>query len=178
MKNITFQKLLFLLSFFFFAIPMQSQENKLKFHSASFGVGVLDTFSESSGEGFNVVADVAVQSKENLFSLYVNSGSGFMVGALFGDDSEDYLAGSLTYGRELELLDWIKLEGHAGVGFFHHNAQYERENIDIDKTSIGFPVRAKLIFFYKFIGFGLNQNVNLNPLVSTYSTDVILQIIF
>ena len=177
MNKIRFSKQMFLLFLLLITVPLHAQENDFKFHSASFGLGLIDTFSESSGDGFNVVADVAAQSGENIFSLYVNSGSGFMVGTLFGDDSEDYLAGSLTYGREVGL-NWIKLEGHAGIGFFNHKARYELDNVDINKTSIGVPVRAKLIIFYKFIGIGINQNANFNPLVSTYSTDLVLQIIF
>ena len=168
---------MFLSILLFITLPLHAQEENLRLYSASFGIGVIDTFSESSGDGFNMVADITTEWRENLFSLHVNSGSGFMVGTFFGDDSEDYLAGSLTYGREVKL-DWIKLEGHAGIGFFNHKARYELENIDINKTSVGFPVRAKLIFFYKFIGIGINQNANFNPLVSTYSTDLILQVIF
>lgn len=178
MKEIIFKKQMFLLFLLFIGIPIHAQEDNLRFHSASFGVGVIDTPSESSEDGFNVVGDIATQWRKNLFSLYVNQGSGFFVGTFGSDDSEDFLEVNLTYGREIELLSWIKLEGHAGIGFFNHQVRSERESIDLNKTSVGFPLRAKLIFFYKFLGVGINQNVNFNPLVSTRSTDLILQVIF
>ena len=160
------------------AIPINAQEDNLEFHSISFGGGFLTTPSKSSEGGLNWVADVATGWRKNIFSLYVNRGSGFFVGDWTSDDSEDYLEISLTYGREIKLLSGVKLEGHAGVGFFNHKAKYHERNIDLDKTTVGFPVRAKLIFYYKFIGIGINQNANFNPQVSTYSTDLVLQVIF
>ena len=50
--------------------------------------------------------------KNNIFSLYLNQGSGFFVGTLGGDDSEDFLEVNLTYGREIE---WIITASRATI---------------------------------------------------------------
>lgn len=178
MKQNAFKRQIILLMLLLAATQANAQEGSLKFHSATFGIGVLETSSESAEGGFNYVADVSTSWREHLFSFYVNSGSGFFVGTWGDDASEAYLGTSVTYGREIKLLNWIKLEGHAGLGLFNHKYTSEKIHPDINETSIGFPVRAKLIFFYKFIGLGINQNANFNSLVTIYSTDFVLQITF
>ena len=162
--------LLFLL---FVGISMNAKEDDLKFHSITVGLGFLVAPASYSEDGLNFVADVATKHGEGIFSLYVNYAEDFNI---LGGGSESLLAGSLTYGRETNLLSWVKLEGHAGVGFFNH--KFSEDDLDFSKTSIGFPLRAKLILFYKHFGLGINQNANFNSLVTTYSTDLVLQIIF
>ena len=175
MKKISFKKSVFLLFLLFVGTSMNAQEDNLKFHSITFGFGLWDSPASETGGGMNFVADVATKQGKGIFSLYVNSADDF----LSFNQTEKMLAGSLTYGRETNLLSWVKLEGHAGVGFFSHKYSDERDDSrDFSKTSIGIPLRAKLILFYKFFGLGINQNANFNPLAITYSTDLVLQIIF
>ena len=150
-----------------------TQENKLKLNSTSIGFGLIGSSSETSSGGLNLTLDLSTKLNKNLFSLYFNEGSEFN---LF-DAEESYNEISVTYGREIELNSWIKAEGHLGLGFFNYKIKNGSTDFNLIKEStIGIPFRIKLIFYTgKHFGIGINPNMNLNSLVTTYSANIIFQ---
>lgn len=160
--------LVFLNSTFTFA-----QESKLKLNSTSLGIGLIGSSSDSSSGGLNINLDISTKLNNNLISFYLNSGSEFN---LF-EAEENYTEINATYGREVELNSWMKVEGHLGMGFFNYSVKNDSTDFDKKKEStIGFPFRVKLIFYTaKHFGIGINPNMNLNSLANTYSGNIIFQ---
>jgi hypothetical protein len=150
-----------------------AQESKLTLNSTSIGIGLIGSSSETSGGGLSISLDLSTKLNKSLFSIYLNSGSELN---LF-DAEENYTEISLTYGRQIELNNWIKLEGHLGLGYFNYSVKNGSTNFTTNKEStIGFPFRVKLIFYTgKHFGIGINPNMNLNSLVNTYSGNIIFQ---
>jgi hypothetical protein len=150
-----------------------AQENKLKISSTSLGVGIIDSSSATSSGGLNVSLDVSTRLSEHIFSFYLNRGAEL---SLF-DAEENYTEINVTYGREVELNSWIKLEGHLGLGHFNYSVKNGSTDFKTQREStIGFPFRLKLIFYTgKHFGIGINPNMNLNSLVNTYSGNIIFQ---
>ena len=122
----------------------------------------------------NFVADVTTGYNRNLFSVYLNIGG--EIDILKKEDGEASEI-NFTYGRQWNLSDRIKCEAHAGVGYF--NWGYANSSTFFllkKKSTIGFPVRVKLIYtFVKNFGVGMNPNVNFNSLATSYSADLIIQ---
>ena len=82
----------------------------------------------------------------------------------------------IFFGREFELNNWLKLEGHLGIGYFIYSIKNSSTDFDTYKEStIGFPFRLKLTIYSKKFGFGINPNLNLNSLVNTYSLNIFFQ---
>ncbi|RKS42774.1 hypothetical protein BC962_3061 [Gillisia mitskevichiae] len=150
-----------------------AQESKLTLNSTSIGIGLIGSSSETSDGGLSISLDLSTKLNENIFSFYLNGGSELN---LF-DAEENYTEINLTYGRQIELNNWIKLEGHLGVGYFNYSVKNGSTNFTTNKEStIGFPFRVKLIFYTgKHFGIGINPNMNLNSLVNTYSGNIIFQ---
>ena len=153
-----------------------TQENNLRIHSISAGAGYIGFSSSdtSSDGGLNFVADLTASHKKNLFSIYFNIGG--EVDILKKEDGEASEI-SITYGREWGLTDRLKLEAHAGLGYFNWGYANSSTFFLLEKEStIGFPVRAKLIYrFTDNFGVGVNPNANFNSLAITYSADLIIQ---
>ena len=152
---------------------IRAQEGKLKINSTSLGIGIIGSSSDSSSGGLSIGLDLSTKLNKNLFSLYLNAGSELN---LF-DAEENYTEINVTYGREIELNSWIGLEGHLGLGYFNYSVKNGSTNFNtIKESTIGFPVRVKLIFYTgKHFGIGINPNMNLNSLVNTYSGNIIFQ---
>ncbi len=159
-----------------FPIFCISQENSFRIHSISAGLGYIDFTSKeiNSSGGLNFVADFTTNYNENLISVYFNIGG--EVDVLSSEDGEAYEI-SITYGREWDLSDRLKFEAHAGVGYFNWGySNSSTFNLLKNETTVGFPVRAKLIYYFgEHFGIGVNPNINLNSLAITYSADFILQ---
>ena len=84
------------------------------------------------------------------------------------DGKEHYNEINATYGKEIELNNWIKLEGHLGLGYFNYSVKNSLTDFNTNKEStIGFPFRFKLIFYTKKdFKVGINPNMNFNFLVN------------
>ncbi|OUR97639.1 hypothetical protein A9Q86_15615 [Flavobacteriales bacterium 33_180_T64] len=143
--------------------------------SLSLGVGLIDSSFDNSRGGFNISLDISTKLNKNLISFYLNSGSQLKV--FDAGAEEEYTEINATYGREIELNSWIKVEGHIGLGFFNYSVKNRSTDWKTEKEStIGFPFRVKLIFYTsKHFGIGINPNMNLNSLVNIYSGNIIFQ---
>ncbi|AUC84819.1 hypothetical protein CW731_05710 [Polaribacter sp. ALD11] len=156
-----------------------AQENKLQLKSTSLGIGLSGLssdntdISDTSTAGFTVNLDLSVNLNKHIFSLYLNKDFKFNL----YDGREHYNQLNATYGREFELNDWLKLEGHLGLGYFNYSVKNYSTDFKTNKEStIGFPLRVKLIFYTKEnFGIGINPNLNLNSLVNTYSVNIVFQ---
>ena len=75
------------------------------------------------------------------------------------------------------MNNWLKLEGHLGLGYFNYSVKNNSTDFNTNKEStIGFPFRIKLICCTKKnFGIGINPNFNLNSLVNTYSVNIVFQ---
>lgn len=157
----------------FYPDSLISQERNLKINAVSTSIGLIGSSSETSGGWFGMGLDVSSRLNKSLVSFYMNVGSEFN---LF-DAQENYTELNLTIGRELRLIDWIKLEGHLGLGYVNYGIKNSSTNfIKENKSTVGFPFRVKLVFYTrKHFGIGLNPNVNLNTLVNIYSGYIIFQ---
>ena len=153
-----------------------SQENNFRIHSISAGLGYIDFTSKeiNSSGGLNFVADFTTNYNENLISVYFNIGGA--VDILSTEDGEASEI-NITYGREWDLSDHMKFEAHAGIGYFKWGYASASTNYLLEnETTVGFPVRAKLIYYFgEHFGVGLNPNINFNSLAISYSADFILQ---
>jgi hypothetical protein len=159
-----------------FPILCFSQENSFKIHSISAGFGYIGFSSNDidNGDGLNFVADFTTSYNKNLFSVYFNIGGDADI--LKQEDGETSEI-SITYGREWDLTDRLKFEAHAGLGYFNWGYSNSSTFFLLEKeTTIGFPVRAKLIYYFtNNFGVGINPNANFNSLATTYSVDLIIQ---
>jgi hypothetical protein len=172
MKTYITNALLIILFLFNIAVP-RAQEGKIKLHSASITAGLVGSSSATSSGGVNLGVDVAANLNKNLFAIYLNAGAEFN---LF-DASEGYTELNLTYGRAVALNDWIKIEGHIGLGYFNHRFRNGFTNlVAVSESTVGVPVRIKILFYtIDKLAIGFNPNINLNSLANTYSANFILQ---
>jgi hypothetical protein len=159
-----------------FPFLCQSQESGLRIHSVSAGIGYIGFSTEdiNSGGGLDFAADLTVNFKKNLFSVYFNVGGEADI--LKREDGEAFEI-SVTYGREWDLSERLIIETHAGLGYFNWGYANSSTFYLLKKEStIGFPVRLKLIYnFIEQFGVGLNPNANFNSLAISYSANVIIQ---
>lgn len=93
-----------------------AQDHKLRLKSLSIGAGFMGSSSETSNGGLMINLDMSMMLDEHLFSLYLNDGSELDL----VDAEEKYTELNLTYGRQIGLNHWMKLEWHLGLGHFRY----------------------------------------------------------
>ncbi|QMU64428.1 MAG: hypothetical protein GKR88_09105 [Flavobacteriaceae bacterium] len=106
--NILTIVLIYLNTTFIFA-----QERKFKLKSTSAGIGLISSLPGTEIRN-NLNLDLATELNKNLFSFYSSFGHrGFFFGI-----RKTYCEMNLTYGRQIDINNWLKLEGHFGVRIF------------------------------------------------------------
>ena len=173
-------KLDFLKSLLFITCLMLSQNivlaqsNKLQMHALSIGPGIATSSSETADSGAGMNFDISTILNKHIFSFNFNSGL-----ELNNDGpDEDFFELNLTYGQKWLLGQNFYFEGHLGIGYFGYNIDTGQIPffIDVPETTIGFPLRAKLIYYpLEKFGVGLNPNLNINSIANTYSAFLIFQ---
>lgn len=161
-----------------------AQQNKLKIHGISLGVGVMAHTPKIYESDTNLPFDVSVIQGNNLFSLYHNKTEDLsnIFNILPSDDQAYYQEFNLTYGKQWVFTNRWVLEAHAGLGYFEHN-YYGLDEFDsnrfVKESTIGFPIRAKLIYYLgDHFGLGVNPNLNVNSLNTVLSAALLLQFRF
>ncbi len=153
----------------------EAQDKKLRVHALSLGPGIASTTTSGAGTGWGVNFDFSTIANRHIISLYSNTG----INIPNEPRDEVFFELNLTYGRKLNIGQYLVLEGHLGIGIFTFDEENDPDalfNIDVPAATVGFPFRAKLIYYPadKF-GVGLNPNLNLNSGLIAYSVNFILQ---
>lgn len=159
---------------FIFEQTLMAQSNKLKMHAISIGPGFASSSSETADGGISLNLDIATILNNHIISFNFNTGLELNSN---GPD-EDFFELNLTYGQKWFLAKNLYFEGHVGMGLFGYHIDQGQIPlfIDVPETTIGFPIRAKLIFYpLKNFGVGLNPNLNINSIANTYSAFLIFQ---
>ena len=154
-----------------------AQKNKLKMHAISIGPGIASSTSATADSGVGLNFDISTRLNKHIFSFNFSTGLDLNAG---GPD-EDFHEFNLTYGRKWNLAQNLWLEGHIGIGLFAYDIDDGGLPLFIDspESTIGFPIRAKLIFYpYKNVGIGLNPNLNMNSIENAYAANFIFQLNF
>lgn len=182
MKSLSALSLLFLV--LFGMSKAVAQQSKLKIHGISLGVGIMADTPKIYESDTNLPFDISLSQGNHLFSLYHNKTEDLsnFYNILPSDDQAYYQEFNLTYGKQWTLTDHWVLEGHAGLGYFQHN-YYGLDEFDsnrlVKESTIGFPVRAKLVYYFgDHFGLGLNPNLNINSLNTVLSAAFLLQFRF
>lgn len=184
MKILKVLTLIFLCNLLFGTPRAFAQQSKLKIHGVSFGVGLMANSPKIYESDTNLPFDVSVIQGNNLFSLYHNKTEDLsnFYNILPTDDQAYYQELDLTFGKQWVLTDRWVLEGHAGLGYFQHKYYGLDEfnsNQLIKESTIGFPLRAKLIYYFRnHFGLGLNPNLNINSLNTVLSAAILFQFKF
>ncbi|QTE22325.1 hypothetical protein [Polaribacter cellanae] len=179
------KKLSFLL-FLLFTISVYSQDKKIKLKSISFALGGFQPYSGDNGNAnFFVSLDFTFKSNNNLFTTSLNRG--FDIG-LYNFGKRYNLSIDVLYGREIKILNWLKLELHTGIGVFR-GSYYKNEgrkwkiveNANNNKNhitplSIAFPSKFKLLFYLnKKSSLGINLSTNVNNISNYIAYNLIYQ---
>ncbi len=163
----------------FSGINNYAQERKLKLHSISAGIGFA-SFSPESVGGVAGTMDLAIIFNKNLFSLYFEAGEESLGNLLIILEDQRFTEYNITYGRAFHFNDWLVLEGHAGIGYFKLKTRTLKLNFrgynTESESTIGVPLRIKLMFYTgDHFGLGINPNVNINSLTSTFTANLMAQ---
>ena len=168
------KKLSFLL-FLLFTISVYSQHKKIKLKSVSFALGGFQPYSGDNGNAnFYAGLDLTFISNNNLFTTSLNRGFDI---DLYNFGKRYNISVDVLFGREIKILNWLKLELHTGIGVFR-GSYYKNEgqkwkiveNADNNKNhitpiSFAFPTKFKMLFYFnKKSSLGLNINVNINKI--------------
>lgn len=163
----------FILFFISSSFVFSQNNEKIKFSYISFGTGLYSQqHINTNGIAGNI--DVSVQYKKNLIVLYTTFGFGTnkKKSIFIFDNFSSFTELDLLYGKEFKIADWFKPEAHIGVGIFSYNNSILEQN----NSSIGFPVRAKLLFYpSKNFALGFNPNYNINSINNIFSYNLIFQ---
>lgn len=91
---------------------------------------------------------------------------------------QDFYELNLTFGRKWLLVQNLSLESHLGIVYFAFDIDIGPIPffINLPETTIGFPLRAKIIYYpTENLGIGINPNANFNSIENTYSANLIIQ---
>ena len=154
---------------------IEAQDKRLRVHAVSLGPGIASNNTAGSGTGWGVNFDFSTIANGHIISFNTNTGINIPV----EPRDESFVEINLTYGRKLNIGQYLVLEGHLGIGIFTFDDEDDPDggfNIDVPAATVGFPFRAKLIYYPadKF-GVGLNPNLNLNSGLIAYTVNFILQ---
>lgn len=157
-----------------FSLNIYAQKNNLKIHSTEFGFGGAYVKKNNfEAGGFSFVVDLTTSFGKNLIST-----------SFLAAPKNDLIIGSnynfnefrIQYGRELSLNNWIKLEGFAGVGYFHQNRVLSEI---VKDNAISFPLKLNAKFYVaENYAIGLNTNYSFNRINNVLSANVIFQFKF
>lgn len=149
---------------------LMSQNNSLKLRSTSLSFGFLGSKSTAFGAG--ACLDLTAGVNKNLFSLYLNGGLELNI----NDEEEDYSEIGLCYGREINLSNKIKLEGHLGLAYYIHRLKKTVRDTKVTESALGIPIRLKLLHYKgDHFGWGFTSHMNWNKLENLYSVYLIFQ---
>lgn len=116
--------------------------------------------------GFAINTDLSFMNAKNIYTV-----SGYFGREIFSSipfnsklTEDSFQEFSLLWGREVKIDNWLRLEGHAGLGYF----SFKRENFKAEvanekNTTIGFPLVSKLKFMtgnHFSIGIQFRANIN------------------
>ncbi|WP_432670903.1 hypothetical protein [Flavobacterium sp. SM2513] len=181
MKKILFT-LLFSSSFGF---AQEIETDKFQIHSIS--VSPIGFYASQASAGFGANADVAVNYGKNIFKLYANGGSEFVIntfGASIYDSYEEY---GILYGRTIQLKSKVDFDYFAGLSFFKYTSNnnssaseydyyYEPNAEESVKKVIGVPLQAKLRFkLTRVFSLGLQLHTNINTATSIFQPGFFVQ---
>jgi hypothetical protein len=143
----------------------KSQNDKLSFNS--FSITPLEIFFYDNSDGFALSADVSFALRKNIFTF---SGAISEEFTIWGR-GEKFKQLNFMYGREFELIDWLFIDTHAGLGVFFYN---NPNNFKVTKA--GVPLLTKLRFKTgdKF-SIGLSFQANTNSVKNIYAVGLLLQ---
>lgn len=174
MKKSYCRSLLLLTCLMLIRTSLLAQDNRLKLHAVSLGVGIASTASESSETGLGLNFDFSTMVKSHIISF--NSNIGTYIETERGEES--FFELNLTYGRKWELGKKFAIEGHLGIGIFTFDEEIEDANFNFDFPGVttGFPFRIKLLYYpIERFGISLNPNINFNEGFTAYTINLILQ---
>jgi len=143
---------------------MESKD-KLSFHS--FSITPLEIFFSDNSGGFALSADLSYALRKNIFTFSGSIGEEFTIwGRAKGFKQLNFM-----YGREFELIDWLFIDTHAGLGVLFYDDPY-----DFTLTKAGVLLLTKLRFKTgdKF-SIGLSFQVNTNSIKNIYAVGLLLQ---
>ena len=188
------KKILFTLLSSSFSILALAQEeenneevanNKFEFHSISFSP--IGFYASQASAGFGANADVAVNYGKNIFKLYANGGSEFVI-STFGEPIYDsYEEYGILYGRTIQLKSKVDFDYFAGLSFFkytfnnnssasEYDYYYEPNEGESVKKVIGLPLQAKLRFNTgRIFSLGFQIHANLNTATAVIQPGLFLQ---
>ncbi len=188
------KKILFTLLFSSLTILASAQEevnnevvanNKFEFHSISFSPIGFYASQASAGLGANL--DLAVNYGKNIFKLYANGGSEFVINT-FGEPIYDsYDEYGILYGKTIQLKSKVNFDYFAGLSFFkytfnknssasEYDYYYEPNDEESVKKVIGLPLQAKLRFNTgRIFSLGLQIHANLNTATAVIQPGLFLQ---
>lgn len=161
---------------FITSVAFSQKTDKIKVNYLSFGIGVY-TQQHFKNKGITSNIDLSFSYKKNMIILYTALG---IVGndkpnIFIFDSFNSFYELDILYGKEFEITDWLKTEGQIGIGTFRQNNSIDEES----KTTIGFPFRAKLLFYpTKKFAVGFNPNCNINSANIIFSYNLIFQFKF
>ncbi|MBC8753431.1 hypothetical protein H2O64_02030 [Kordia sp. YSTF-M3] len=147
-------------------VPMfifSQEKNGLNFRSIA-----INPLSVTNA-GLAINADLSFMNSKNIYTLsgYAGTELTFPFDNKTSEDSfQDY---SLLWGREVKIENWLRLEGHAGLGYFLFKTEHFNDEIeDEKKTTIGVPLLSKLKFMlgnHFSIGIQFRANINSAKIV-------------
>ena len=130
------------------------QENKLRVHSVSIGIGYFNHLSSNFDDGvsfideppkkanLNINGDLAFVLDDYIFSFYFASS----LVELIPYKQSGYSQFNLSIGKEFLTKDWFALEGHLGIGYFESREQFEPNGPIQSYGTLGFPLRIEANF--------------------------------
>lgn len=92
----------------------QNNKNRIHLHSVATGFGgFYISKSKADGGGVSFTLNGTLEINKNLVSLSYLTGAEI---GIVGSSTYSFNELSIAYGRELQLANWISLEGFAGIG--------------------------------------------------------------
>ena len=163
-------KLVLCVVFSFTAVCAFGQDDQLKLNATSLGFGYLYSSIQTQKLGVNFNFDVSAKLKQNIFSLYLNRGYFIQL----NEREEKITEASLTYGRAIDFYPWLRGEAHMGIGYFNHSV-----NLSFSESRVGIPLRLKLLLRTgKHFSIGINPNLNLNRVGTSFAGNLVFQVEF
>lgn len=188
------KKILFTLLFSSCTILASAQEdttnkddanNKFQVHSIT--ISPVGVYASSASAGFGANADLAFNYGENVFKIYANGGSEFVI-STFGEPIYDsYEEYGLLFGRTIQIKNKVNFDYFAGLSYFKYTSNnnssaseydnyYEPNDEESEEKVIGLPLQAKIRFDTgRIFSLGLQFHVNINTATTILQPGLFLQ---
>lgn len=159
-----------------FQVSSQEKEDSQKLAYRSFSISPLGIYA-GGNTGVYISGDINFDYGKNIFGLGVGAGT---EGNLLGSNDDVYEI-NLLYGRSFSLNGKIFTDFFVGAGYFHFNTYgiidtKTRKRGEIDDSTIGFPIGAKLQFrLGPRYSMGIKVGANINSLESIGTLGLVLQ---